>query len=449
MLRSARAVLNSNRSSDCSTRSLSRKIGLRHVGACIAGAGLIAASLGACSPSTGNQPGDNGGSGNPGGGSAGFGGDGAGGGANPNDGGSGNLGTGGSGFVFKDSGSQMGAGGKDGGCGGQIYAGEIVPLDIYIMFDQSASMSCSIASGTRWDAVKTALTSFVQNQGAATINVGLGYFGTAASPPGSSCLPTDYKPDVEIGPLSTTGPAIVASLNAHNPLTDTPTLPALQSAITHAIEWKARNPGHTVVVVLVTDGQPNACGANTVAQIVSVADSGFANGTIPTYVIGILSPGSTCALDPNQPNPTDLDSVAKAGGTDKALIVDTTNAQQDAGAQFLATMNNIRQNAQIPCEYAIPLDKTTNKPPDANLVNLSVLDPTKNSSDLYFVDTKDKCDPSTGGWYFDVSQSVPDGQVPPAPSKIILCGSTCSAVTGTFGYAVSINLGCKRRPPPH
>ncbi len=371
----------------------------------------------------------------------------------PNPGDGGDVGNGGQVIIFGgDSGPPKGSGGTDGGCGAQSYAGEILPLDIYIMFDQSASMSCPIGASstvTRWTAVKTALTSFVQNQGASTIDVGLGYFGTAASPPGSTCDPKAYTPDVEIGPLSQTGPAIVSSLAAHNPFTDTPTLPAVQSAITHAIEWKAQHPGHTVVVVLVTDGEPNACGANNVTEVVKNVGDGYTTGGIPTYVIGIVSPGSTCSLDPNKPTPADLDSVAKAGGTTSALIVDTTNAQQDAGAQFLATMNKIRQNAQIPCEYSIPLDNSTGKQADPTQVNLDFTDPSQKVTNLYFVNTKDKCDATTGGWYFDVPQDVPDGQTPPTPSKILLCGATCSTVTGTFGYAVNVKVGCPRQIGPH
>ena len=33
--------------------------------------------------------------------------------------------------------------------------------------------------------------------------------------------------------------------------------------------------------------------------------------TIPTYVIGVTSPGTTCTYDQNPPNQQDLDSVAK------------------------------------------------------------------------------------------------------------------------------------------
>lgn len=238
------------------------------------------------------------------------------------------------------SGGVPGNGGAAGTNGTEIDSGTASrSTDIYILIDQSASMGCLIGSGkSRWSALKSALESFAQAQDAATtISVGLGYFGTAASPPGSSCTPIDYQPDVEIGPLSVTASAIVNSLNNHNPLTDTPTLPALQSAISHAITWKAQHSDHMVAVVLVTDGQPNACGANTMAQVIQTASDGF-KSSIPTYVIGIVSPGITCVYDPNKPTPADLDSVANAGGTNAALIVDTTSTTLDTVVQLTTSL---------------------------------------------------------------------------------------------------------------
>ena len=126
-------------------------------------------------------------------------------------------------------------------------------------------------------------------------------------------------------------------------------------------------------------------------------------------------------------------SAAMAGGTDKSLIVDTT---KDTGQQLLDTMNKIRQNAQIPCEYTIP------KPPDGEKldfekVNVGYDDPDKMKHDVYYVEKKDSCDPSKGGgWFYD---TPPDSGV---PTKILLCPSTCTDVTVKFGFVVNVTLGC-------
>jgi hypothetical protein len=337
-----------------------------------------------------------------------------------------------------DSGS--GAGGTDGGCAGITVEGETLPLDILILYDRSKSMLCEIpAGGDRWTATKNALTSFLQNPGASGINVALTYFGTA--PPGgdplgaSSCNPYDYQtPDVEFTPLPGGATALVSSLASHTAQTDTPTVAALTGAINHAASWKADHPSNTVIVVLVTDGQPNACGAGNLSEVVDVATQGLAKAQIHTYMVGILSPGSTCTLDPNQPNQADLDAVAKAGGTNAALVVDTT---KDTGMQLLDTMNKIRQNAQIPCEYTIPTPTNGGKL-DYDKVNVGYVDPMSQKQDVYYVEQMSACDPSKGGgWYYD---TVP---MTAKPSKILLCPSTCSTVTGKYGYRVNVTLGCQ------
>jgi hypothetical protein len=336
-----------------------------------------------------------------------------------------------------DAGKSMGH--ADAGCGGITVAGETIPLDMLLLFDRSKSMLCEIpAGGDRWAATKTALTSFLQNQAAAGINVALTYFG--AAPPGgdpgtSSCNPYDYQnPDVEFTALPAGATAIVNSLAAHTAQTDTPTVAALTGAINHAASWKADHLGHTVIVVLVTDGQPNACGSGSVTDVVDVAAQGLARAKVPTYMIGILSPGNTCTLDTNQPNQSDLDKVAMAGGTDKALVVDTT---KDTGQQLVETFNKIRQNAQIPCEYSIP-KSTTGEKLDYNKVNVGYTDPMGNKHVVYYAEKASNCDPAKGdGWYYD---SVPPT---PAPTKILLCPSTCTAVTAKFGFVIGVTLGCE------
>jgi hypothetical protein len=130
--------------------------------------------------------------------------------------------------------------------------------------------------------------------------------------------------------------------------------------------------------------------------------------------------------------------VAKAGGTNAALVIDTTNTQQDPSKQFLDTMNKIRQNAQIPCEYTIP-PPVEGKKLDYQKVNVRYTDPSKaNGPPVYYVDTVGSCDPPTGGgWYYDVRPSAG------IPTKILLCPTTCATVTSKFGYVVNVQLDCK------
>jgi hypothetical protein len=323
-------------------------------------------------------------------------------------------------------------------CAGIVNKGEQITVDIYVMFDQSQSMLCGIPSGgDRWDAVKNALQQFVMDQGAAGINVGIQYFGLGGF--AASCNAADYqRPDVEIGPLPMNAAAIVNSLNTHMPTTNTPTPPALVGAINHAIEWKNMHPGHSVVVALVTDGQPNACGG--IPDVVSAAAAGSMK-TIPTYVIGVISPGTTCAagplmtnLDPNPPNQQDLDAVAQAGGTKSALIVDVT---QNTAQQFVATMNEIRKQSVVPCQYSLP-KAPAGQMLDPAKVNVEYIPPGGTTPVTIFGVTMATCDPATGGWYYDN---------PNAPTKINLCPSTCGAITTEIGGQLNISVGCATKRP--
>jgi len=362
----------------------------------------------------------------------------------------GQNGAGGGGPIFGGGSGTSGASGASGAAGtpfglqqrigdtncyARVSQGEQVPLDLYIMFDQSLSMSCQTASGsTRWDEVKNALASFVQDPAAAGIGVGIQYFGQGSVPFLSSCNVADYlNADVPIAPLPQNGQPILDSLGRHGPGTNTPTAVALDGAVQHAQTWKGQNPGHTVAVILVTDGQPNACG--DIPAVVGFAQTSANNG-IPVYVIGVISPGIDCGiLDPNPPNQADLDAVAQAGGTSQALMVD---AGQNAAQQFLARMNQIRGEAQVPCEFQIPPPQP-GSPFDPNLVNVQFTvggAPTI----VYAVPDANACNPAQGGgWYFDN---------PADPKRLLLCPTTCNTVTTTVGIAVQVALGCQSVPPP-
>src|SRR5262249_50559975 len=79
------------------------------------------------------------------------------------------------------------------------------------------------------------------------------------------------------------------------PNSNTPTTPALQSAIQYARTFTMTNMGaRTVAVLLVTDGLPNGCNS-TIQQVADLAKQGF-EGTpsIKTFVINLRN---TAALN--------------------------------------------------------------------------------------------------------------------------------------------------------
>jgi hypothetical protein len=337
--------------------------------------------------------------------------------------------------------------------------GEGLPADIYIMNDQSQSMSCAIPTGgDRWTAMTSALTEFVNSPSAAGLGVGLQYFGlldgmntnTGGRRGGGgngqgSCDPAVYTPaDVEIASLPGNAQAIVASLGRHQPSTYTPTPAAIAGAIAHAKAWQIAHPERIVAVVLATDGQPNLCG-NAADRIGDVANSAAAalSGTpsLKTYVIGIIggssaTGGQGCDLDPNPPNKADLDRVAQAGGTTTSFLVDP--AAGDASAQFLDALSKIRGAAVDPCQYVVPKTTSSGGIVDPSQVNVTYTPSGGATQNLLQSPTPAAC-PATGGWYYDN---------PGAPTKLSLCPATCNAVKADAKASVQILMGCQTNTLP-
>jgi hypothetical protein len=329
--------------------------------------------------------------------------------------------------------------------------GEGVPADLYIMNDQSHSMACPIPTGgDRWTAMKTALGGFLRSPDAAGLGVGIQYFGQGqgAGPGavGASCNVADYEPaDVEIAPLPGNADAVVASLDRHRPYTLTPTPAAIDGALAHARQWATAHPERIVSVVLATDGQPNACGnpADRVGSVAaSVAKAYAGTPQIRTYVIGIVGGAATmgadgCQYDPAPPNQPDLDRVAKAGGTDAALMVDALAG--DTAAEFLDALNHIRGAAVLGCQYVLPTTTVDGQTIDPRKVNVSYAPSDGAARALYQSPDVGSCDASAGGWYYDD---------PTTPTKILLCPATCNAVKADPKASIDVLLGCETEVPP-
>jgi hypothetical protein len=305
-------------------------------------------------------------------------------------------------------------------CKASMTAAQQVPVDVYMMIDQSLSMlALDDAGNTRWDDVIGALTQFIQSPDSAGLNVGVQYFGLGLA--GSSCEPTDYAvPEVEIASLPNNAGALINSFGAHGPSSVTPTLPAIQGAIQHAQAFKMANPSHSVVVLLVTDGEPDFCGVDLLGDAVNAAAAGVtASPSIATYVLGVGT-----SLD-------NLNQIAMAGGTGQAYIVDGTS---NISAQVVLALNKIRGNAALPCEFQIP-------PPDPGMkfdfsqVNLSYTPPGMPSSVVPYAADLTACNAAPLAWRYDD---------PNAPTKILLCDNTCKAVAS--GGSIAIQLHCPTVP---
>ena len=80
-------------------------------------------------------------------------------------------GVGGFSFGGGNMGGNSGFGGD--GCASETRRAETIPLDMFIMFDQSASMTADAGGMSRWDAVTTATRDFLQAPESGGLGVGI------------------------------------------------------------------------------------------------------------------------------------------------------------------------------------------------------------------------------------------------------------------------------------
>jgi hypothetical protein len=336
-------------------------------------------------------------------------------------------------------------------CATSIVKADKIPLDLYVMLDQSSSMSDSVSGGgTKWSTVTSALGTFVQQPGLDGVSVGIQYFGV---PPGGgtcsvlsctvdadcgasacgpcvanvcvgffggasdSCTASDYAtPSVEIAPLPGVASQIVSSMGMHSPTTGTPTSAALQGAVDHAKAWKQSHPSDAVVAVLATDGDPSECDTS-LPNIDAIAASALAaTPSVMTFVIGV------------GPSLSSLNGIAAAGGTTQAFLVDTS---ANVNQQFLDAMNAIR-HAALGCQYVIPTP-TDGSMPNFSEVNVVYQPMGSNAQTFPMVMDQASCPANGNGWYYDD---------PANPTQIILCPASCSLVEGDMTGEVDVTLGC-------
>jgi hypothetical protein len=307
------------------------------------------------------------------------------------------LGGGGSGAGgLVGNGNTSGGGGRT--CGGDTYQAEPSQLDLYVMFDDSGSMI------VWWPGVTSVFSQFLDDPASAGIGAGIQFFG-------SGCDVNVYAtPRVPIAPLPGNAAAIKAAFPVL-PVEGTATDPALKGAIQQARTWKSQNQSHKVAVLLVTDGIPSECNS-TVQSVSDIAAEGLSgNPSVQTFVLGL-----GFNLDP-------LNQIAKAGGTNQAVLADPNNAQALAQA-----MSQIR-GAALPCDYAIPNAGNV----DTSKVNIEFTADDGSTSTVPNVGDASRCDATTGGWYYDD---------PANPGRLVACPATCGTFKGTVKGGVNVAIGC-------
>lgn len=292
--------------------------------------------------------------------------------------------------------------GTSGSCGGDTYAAETRPLDIYVIMDESASMIFPIDI---WGPTSMALNTFFSSTDTAGISAGIAFFS-------GGCDVAAYQtPVVQVAELPGNAGALQMALAARLPGPGTATEPALRGAIAFASQRATDNPDRKQIVLLVTDGEPASCDATVESTSAAAAEGFAATPSIPTYVLGLG-------------NVNGLNQMAMAGGTNAAFVVtDATQVQAIVDA-----MNQIRGQA-LPCEYRVPT--TTGSSFDKNLVNLNWTRGGTTVS-LPFVGDAAACATAPTGWYYDNAD---------APTQLVACAQTCDELK-TGGGDVSVVLGC-------
>lgn len=261
-----------------------------------------------------------------------------------------------------------------------------------------------------------------------------------ACPPGAGeCVPFPYScvnetscdvaryaaPAVPISSGPEHAADVVASLERQTPIGETPTGPALSGALEQARAWAAQHPGRQVVAVLATDGFPTACTPLEISDIAGVAgDANAATPGVRTFVIGVFG-DEDLGSDGEQR----LDSIARAGGSTRAIVVNTAG---DVTQDFLDALTLVR-NTAVTCEFAI------NNTAELNFdqVNLDVAYPDGTSRALVNVGDVSACGDEPQGWYYVRDESG-------NPYQINVCPGTCSTF-GEQGVQATLQIGCATR----
>jgi hypothetical protein len=298
---------------------------------------------------------------------------------------------------------------------------EAIAIDLLFLLDRSSAMQTLSETGVSWDqAVRTAVSEFVQHPAAAGRLVGLQYFPLGGQAP-LSCEADYATPAVELAPLPENAPAVVQSLQMGEMGGGSPTGPALQGAIDY-MKLAAVERQHAIhTVVLVTAGLPAECQPADVSGLASIAAAGLVESPyVSTLVIALGS-----ALE-------SLHELATAGSTEQAHLI--------AGGDVTEQVRNILVGsftASPGCVFELP------QPPEGeqfDLRGIYVQYANSVASDwitIPRVDSPEDCALNGDeGWFFDD---------PVTPSRIELCAGTCEKMPGS---QVQILFGCTPQPTP-
>jgi hypothetical protein len=128
-----------------------------------------------------------------------------------------------------------------------------------------------------------------------------------------------------------------------------------------------------------------------------------------------------------------LDQMAAAGGTTKAFVL---QPNADLTATFLAALEQIRGQV-LPCQFTIP-------PPTSGALDYARVNVRFTGAagpvDLGYVADAAHCDPTRGGWYYDVDPAK-GGH----PAQVLTCATTCAQLQADGKAQVELSFGCQTK----
>jgi hypothetical protein len=218
---------------------------------------------------------------------------------------------------------------------------------------------------------------------------------------------------------------LIRMLSMRRPGGATPMAEATIGTLTNLRNRQAAMPGRHAAMIIATDGLPGGCSNQ---DIPSIADTLYtASQTtprVPTYVIGVLD-----AMDRVYAEGA-LGQLARAGGTDKPIILDPA---QNLTQKLVDALDQVRNDA-LPCEFEIPTD--SGKAIDYGNVNLHFQGATADDN-IPYVGAVAQCDAARGGWYYDVDPKMT------TPKRVIACPASCTRLKAEPNGKVDLRFGCK------
>lgn len=303
-------------------------------------------------------------------------------------------------------------------CSSNAQEVALIPLDMALGVDTSYSMDFD----DKWPQVRDALNVFAKNPNYVNMGVALQFF-----PVRQQCNVDQYAaPIVPMQVLPGVQPSITNAVGAQRMFGGTPLVQVMQGMVGYMRDWAKAHLDRKPVLVLATDGIPDdTCSAsnidpsNSLENALALAKESFeGEPSIPVFVIGV---GEEL---------TALDSIAEAGGTEKAAVISTSG---NVTAEFLAALDGIRHLA-LSCSYDIPPPKTGEI--DYGAVNVTFSEGAGKTSTFYYVRSPEDCELSPdSGWYYDD---------PKAPKQVVLCPQTCERVSAATDGKMDVAFGCKR-----